>query len=49
VEIIETETCANKKGQIIIPAMIRKKYGIKEGTRIVISDNGDNDSLEANN
>jgi AbrB family looped-hinge helix DNA binding protein len=32
---------ANAKGQIIIPAILRRKYGIKEGTRIVISDNGD--------
>jgi AbrB family looped-hinge helix DNA binding protein len=32
---------ANAKGQIIIPAILRRKYGIKVGTRIVISDNGD--------
>ena len=31
---------ANAKGQIIIPAKLREKYRITEGTRIVISDNG---------
>jgi len=30
---------ANAKGQIIIPAILRRKYGIKEGTRIVVYDN----------
>ena len=35
------ETRANAKGQIVIPAILRRKYGIKEGTRIVISDSGD--------
>ena len=35
------ETRATAKGQIIIPAILRRKYEIKEGTRIVISDNGD--------
>ena len=30
---------ANAKGQIIIPAILRRKYRIKEGTRIVITDN----------
>lgn len=34
------ETYATTKGQIVIPAALRKKYGITEGTRIVISDNG---------
>ena len=32
---------ANAKGQIIIPAILRRKYRIKEGTRIVITDNED--------
>lgn len=32
---------ATAKGQIVIPAILRRKYGIKEGTRIVIVDNGD--------
>jgi len=35
------ETRATAKGQIVIPAILRRKYEIKEGTRIVISDNGD--------
>lgn len=28
------------KGQIVIPAELRRKYGITERTRIVITDNG---------
>ena len=35
---METRITAN--GQIVIPATLRRKYGIKEGTRIVISDDG---------
>lgn len=35
------ETHANKKGQIVIPSILRKKYGIKEGTRIILLDKGD--------
>jgi AbrB family looped-hinge helix DNA binding protein len=35
------ETYATAKGQVVIPAISRRKYGIKVGTRIVISDNGD--------
>ena len=35
------KTHANAKGQIVIPAILRRKYGIKEDTRIVITDNGD--------
>jgi AbrB family looped-hinge helix DNA binding protein len=34
------ETYSTAKGQIVIPAPLRKKYGITEGTRIVITDNG---------
>jgi len=30
------ETFATVKGQIVIPSTIRKKFGIKEGTRIQI-------------
>jgi AbrB family looped-hinge helix DNA binding protein len=30
------ETRATEKGQIVIPAALRKKYGIKKGTRIQI-------------
>lgn len=35
------KTRANKKGQIVIPSILRKKYGIKEGTGIVFLDAGD--------
>jgi AbrB family looped-hinge helix DNA binding protein len=33
------ETYATVKGQIVIPAALRRKYGIKAGTKIVVSDN----------
>jgi len=33
------ETIATSKGQIVIPASIRRKFGIKEGTRIQITVN----------
>jgi AbrB family looped-hinge helix DNA binding protein len=35
------ETYATFKGQIVIPAKLRRKYGIKAGTRINIIDTGD--------
>jgi AbrB family looped-hinge helix DNA binding protein len=35
------ETRASAKGQIVIPAVLRRKYGIKKGTRIVVIDSGD--------
>ena len=35
------KTRVTAKGQIVIPAILRRKYGIREGTRIVITDNGD--------
>lgn len=34
------ETYATVKGQIVIPAPLRKKYGITEGTKIVVVDTG---------
>ncbi|HTL52553.1 MAG TPA: AbrB/MazE/SpoVT family DNA-binding domain-containing protein [Planctomycetota bacterium] len=34
------ETHATSKGQIQIPAALRRKYGIKKGTRIAIIDDG---------
>ena len=40
-EIIEMETYATVKGQIVIPASLRRKYGIKDGTKIIITDIGD--------
>ena len=35
------KTIATQKGQIVIPADLRRKYGIKAGTRIQIEDEGD--------
>jgi AbrB family looped-hinge helix DNA binding protein len=35
------QTHATAIGQIVIPAILRRKYGIKNGTRIVIFDHGD--------
>ena len=36
------ETRATEKGQTVIPAGLRKKYGIKKGTRIqILEKNGD--------
>lgn len=34
------ETYATDKGEIIIPASLRRKYGIKNGTKIVVTDTG---------
>ncbi len=35
------KTRATAKGQIVIPAILRRKYGIKEDTKIVVTDDGD--------
>lgn len=35
------ETYATIKGQIVIPATLRRKYGIKNGTKIIVTDMGD--------
>jgi len=35
------ETYATVKGQIVIPATLRRKFGIKKGTKIIVLDNGD--------
>lgn len=35
------ETYATIKGQIVIPAALRRKYGIKNGTKIIVTDVGD--------
>lgn len=32
------ETTATKKGQIVIPVELRRKYGIEAGTKIHVSD-----------
>lgn len=34
------ETTTTSKGQIVIPSSIRRRLGIKEGTRIRIEENG---------
>jgi AbrB family looped-hinge helix DNA binding protein len=38
---MKMETYATVKGQIVIPAALRRKYGIKKGTKIIITDNGE--------
>jgi AbrB family looped-hinge helix DNA binding protein len=35
------ETYATVKGQIVIPAELRRKYGIKAGTKINVIDTGE--------
>jgi AbrB family looped-hinge helix DNA binding protein len=35
------ESYATQKGQIVIPAPLRHKYGIKRGTKIQIYDDGE--------
>ena len=40
------ETYATVKGQIVIPAALRRKYGIKNGTKIIVTDNGDSIGLK---
>ena len=35
------ETRATEKGQIVIPAALRKKFGIKKGTRIQVYEQDD--------
>lgn len=40
------ETYATVKGQIVIPAALRRKYGIKNGTKIIITDIGDSINLK---
>jgi len=35
------ETYASVKGQIVIPAQLRRKYGIKAGTKINVIDTGE--------
>jgi len=36
----QVETTVTAKGQIVIPSSIRRRLGIKEGTRIKIEENG---------
>jgi len=40
------ETHATTKGRIVIPAALRRKYGIRPGTRILVFDNGENIILQ---
>ena len=35
------ETYATVKGQVVIPAALRRKYGIKKGTKLIVTDTGD--------
>jgi AbrB family looped-hinge helix DNA binding protein len=35
------ETYATTKGQIVIPSTLRRKYGIKVGTKILVFDDGE--------
>jgi AbrB family looped-hinge helix DNA binding protein len=38
-QVLQMETTATAKGQIVIPSSVRRKLGIKEGTRIQIEVN----------
>jgi AbrB family looped-hinge helix DNA binding protein len=40
------ETRATEKGQIVIPAALRKKFGIKKGTRIQVYEQDDHIILD---
>jgi AbrB family looped-hinge helix DNA binding protein len=40
------KTYATVKGQIVIPATLRRKYGIKNGTKIIVTDIGDSINLK---
>lgn len=40
------ETYATIKGQIVIPSSLRRKYGIKQGTKIQVYDEGGRIILE---
>jgi len=40
------ETRVTSKGRIVIPVALRHKYGIKEGTRIIVTDDGDSITLK---
>jgi AbrB family looped-hinge helix DNA binding protein len=33
-------TLITEKGQILIPIQIRKKYGLKPGSKVIVSDDG---------
>jgi len=35
------EARVTSRGRVVIPASLRRKYGLKSGTRVVIRDEGD--------
>ena len=35
------ETYATAKGQVVIPPSLRRKYGIKAGTKLLVFDDGE--------
>ena len=35
------ETYATTKGQVVIPAALRRKYGIKAGTKLIVTEHDD--------
>ncbi len=35
------ETYATTKGQIVVPSALRRKYGIRVGTKILVFDDGE--------
>ena len=37
---MRSSSVISSKGQIVIPAELRKKYGLKEGVRVVFEDDG---------
>jgi len=39
--VFTMETYATVKGQVVIPAVLRRKYGITAGTKITVTDNGE--------
>jgi AbrB family looped-hinge helix DNA binding protein len=41
---METHVTAN--GRVVIPAVLRQKYGIKKGTKIIITDDGKSINLK---
>ena len=40
------DTYSTVKGQIVIPAALRRKYGIKKGTKIIVTDIGESINLK---
>jgi AbrB family looped-hinge helix DNA binding protein len=39
------ETIATVKGQVVIPSQVRRKFGIKEGTRIQVEIDEENHAI----